>query len=101
MAVKQGWSFVVLHFVCGYVMAQYDSVRYDMTSNNVHWNSLVDFNSKGFNPDTLSKPLFCQSETTPVFTTSFSKTNDYNAYVAIGMLPGYTRKSNTTLPPTR
>lgn len=82
MAVKHCWSFVVLHFVCGYVMAQYDSVRYDMTSNNVHWNSLADFNSKGFNPDTLSKPLFCQSETTPVFTTSFSKTNDYNAYVA-------------------
>lgn len=53
-----------------------------MTNSNVHWNSLTDFNSKGFNPDTLSKPLYCQSETTPTFVGSFSKSNAYNSNVA-------------------
>jgi len=64
--------------------SQYDSVRYDMTTANVHWNSLTDYNSKGFNPDTLSKPLYCQSETTPTFVANFSKTNSYNSNVAKG-----------------
>lgn len=71
-----------LLFMANGVAGQYDSVRYDMTVNNVHWNSLTDFNAKGFNPDTLSKPLYCQSETTPTFIVNYSKTNDYNSNVA-------------------
>jgi gliding motility-associated-like protein len=71
-----------LLFVANGVAGQYDSVRYDMTTQNVHWNSLSDYNAKGFNPDTLSKPLYCQSETTPTFIVNYSKTNDYNSNVA-------------------
>jgi hypothetical protein len=70
---------ICLLFMANGVVGQYDSIRYDMTTQNVHWNSLSDFNSKGFNPDTLSKPLYCQAETTPTFVGTFSKTNDYNS----------------------
>ena len=73
---------ICLLFMANGVVGQYDSIRYDMTTQNVHWNSLTDFNSKGFNPDTLSKPLYCQAETTPTFVGTFSKTNDYNSNVA-------------------
>lgn len=71
-----------LLFVANGVAGQYDSVRYDMTTQNVHWNSLSDYSAKGFNPDTLSKPLYCQSETTPNFIVNYSKSNDYNSNVA-------------------
>ena len=53
-----------------------------MVSNNVHWNSLTDYNSKGFNPDTLSKPLYCQAESTPTFVANWSKGNNYNANIS-------------------
>lgn len=73
---------ICMFFCSRYVYCQYDSIRYDMTKLNVHWNSLTDYNSKGFNPDTLSKPLYCQSETTPSFILDYSRTNDFNDNVA-------------------
>lgn len=82
MSLRHGFVVAVVLLLCDCAIAQYDSVRYDMTTQNVHWNSLSDFNSRGFNPDTLSKPLYCQSETTPVFVANFSKSNDYNSNVA-------------------
>lgn len=80
--MKKIGLIVILFLLIQSLIGQYDSVRYDMTNSNVHWNSLTDFNSKGFNPDTLSKPLYCQSETTPTFVGSFSKSNAYNSNVA-------------------
>ncbi|MFM1764210.1 MAG: hypothetical protein RLZZ512_2000, partial [Bacteroidota bacterium] len=79
--MKKIGLIVILFLLIQSLIGQYDSVRYDMTNSNVHWNSLTDFNSKGFNPDTLSKPLYCQSETTPTFVGSFSKSNAYNSNV--------------------
>ncbi len=64
------------------ISQSYDSIRYDMIPANVHWNSQTDFNTKGFNADTLSKPLYCQAESTPTFVTNWSKGNNYNANVS-------------------
>ncbi len=69
-------------FVNSLMSQSYDSIRYDMIPSNVHLNSLTDFNTKGFNADTLSKPLYCQAESMPTFVTNWSKGNNYNAYIS-------------------
>ena len=60
----------------------YDSVRYDMITANVHWNSLSEYNSKGFNADTLSKPLYCQAESIPAFVSNWQKGNNFNSNIS-------------------